>query len=103
MIYNIYENNKLMKKIRTKDIVSLDEIEEIICDLIYFNSEIEKDENIAELNFEYLINRKIGIKKNLGIISNELSKNEFNIDNNKFRNKEEIAKFLRKIYIEKNG
>ena len=60
IIYNIYENNKLMKKIRTKEeIVSLDEIEENIFDLNYFNSEIEKDENVAKLNFEYLINRKI--------------------------------------------
>ena len=39
-----------MKKIRTKQIASLDEIEEIIYDLIYFNSEIEKDENVAKLN-----------------------------------------------------
>ena len=101
MIYYIYENNKLMKKIRKKDtVVSLDEIEEIIIDLNYFNSEIEKDENVAKLNFEYLIDIEIGIKKkNLEILSNELCKNEFNIL--KFRSKEEIAKFLRKIYIEK--
>ena len=55
MIYNIYENNKLMKKIRLKEEYSLDEIEKIIIDLNYFNNEIEKDENVAKLNLEYLI------------------------------------------------
>ena len=70
MIYNIYENNKLLKKIRRKSIVSSDEIEKIIIDLNYFNSEIEKDENVAKLNFEYLIDSKIGTK-NVKIITNE--------------------------------
>ena len=88
MIYNIYENNKLMKKIRKKNtVISLDEIEEIIIDSNYFNSEIEKDENVAKLNFEYIIDIKIRIKKkNLEIINNELCKNEFNTL--KFRSKE---------------
>ena len=73
MIYNIYENNKLMKKIRSKDNINLDEIEKIIIDLNYFNSEIEKDENVAKLNLEYLIVTKIGIK-HIEIITNELCK-----------------------------
>ena len=99
MIYNIYENIKLMKKIRSKDNINLDEIEKIIIDLNYFNSEIEKDENVAILNLEYLISTKIGIK-NIEIITNELCKNEFNFDN-KFRSKEELTKFIINLYLEK--
>ena len=97
MMYNIYENNKLMKKVRSKNNIKLDEIEKIIND--FSNFEIEKDENVAKMNLEYLISTKIGIEY-IEIITNELCKNEFNFDN-KFRNKEELAKFIIKIYLEK--
>ena len=51
------------------------------------------------MNIEYLINRELGID-NLDIITNELSKNEFDIDI-KFKMKEELAKYIKKIYLEK--
>ena len=46
------------------------------------------------MNIEYLINRELGID-NLDIITNELSKNEFDIDI-KFKMKEELAKYIKK-------
>ena len=81
MIDNVYENDGLIKKVRSKENISLNKIENIIDDLSYFKINVEKAENVAKLNFEYLINREFEIE-NLEMITNDLSKNEFDIDIN---------------------
>ena len=86
---------------RSKENISLDKLKNIINEIVDFNKNVEKDANVAKLNIEYLINREIKIE-NLEIITKDLGKNDFNIYF-KFRSKKELAKYIKKIYIEKNG
>ena len=97
IIFSVYENDGLIKKIRSKENISLNKLEEIINEMIEFNEYVEKDENIAKLNIEDILNRDLEIE-NLEIL-NDLGKNEFDIDF-KFRSKEELAKYIRKLYLE---
>ena len=50
IIFNIYENDGLIKKIRSKGNISLDKLTNIINEIIDFNKNVEKDENVAKLN-----------------------------------------------------
>ena len=98
IIYSVYENDGLIRKIRSKENISRDLLEKIIEEVIEFNGYVEKDENIAKLNIEYILNRDLEIE-NLEIL-NDIGKNEYDVDI-KFRSKEELAKYIRKIYLEK--
>ena len=99
IIYDIYESDGLIKKIRSKENISQKLLKIIIDEIFEFNKHIEKDENVVKMNIKYLMNRELGID-NLDIITNELSENEFDIDI-KFKMKEELAKYIKKIYLEK--
>ena len=72
IIYDIYENDGLIKKIRSKENISQELLKIIIDEIFEFNKHIEKDENVLKMNIEYLINRELGID-NLDIITNELN------------------------------
>ena len=99
IIYSVYENDGLIRKIRSKENISRDLLEQIIEELTEFNEYIEKDEIIAKFNIEYLMGMNLNIY-NLEFIINDLDKNDFDIDF-KFKNKIEVAKYIRKIYLEK--
>ena len=99
IIYNVYEIDGLIRKIRSKEIITQDLLEQIIEEVIEFNEYVEKDEIVAKFNIEYLINMDLNIY-NLEFITNDLGKNEFDIDF-KFKNKIEVAKYIRKLYLEK--
>ena len=99
IIYSVYENDGLIRKIRSKENISRDLLEQIIEEVVEFNEYVEKDEIVAKFNIEYLMGMSLNIY-NLEFIINDLDKNDFDIDF-KFKNKIEVARYIRKLYLKK--
>ena len=100
----IYEINNIYRKyglkINNKNIITKKKLEEIINDMIRFNFDNEKNENLFKNELkEKLVNLKIRNNENIEKICENLSKNDFRIIK-KYKYKKNLAKFIRKMYRE---
>ena len=100
----IYEINNIYRKyglkINNKNIITKKKLEEIIYDMIRFNFDNEKNENLFKNELkEELLNFKIRNNENIEKICENLFKNDFKIIK-KYKYKKNLAKFIRKMYRE---
>ena len=100
----IYEINNIYRKyglkINNKNVITKKKLQEIIYDMIRFNFDNEKNENLFKNELkEELVKLKIRNNENIEKICENLSKNEFRIIK-KYKYKKNLAKFIRRMYRE---